>query len=81
MKNAIPLTHFQLIVGGYFIEVVILMMYLGAKIESAGDPIKQKMAIGKTLLIATIIYTIVTLGVTIFFGGIAKFALVAGQSV
>ncbi len=80
IKNAIPLTYFQLIVGGYFIEVVILMMYLGSRVESAGDPIKQNQAIGKTLLIATVIYSIVALGVTIFFVGIANIALLAGGS-
>lgn len=75
VKEAIPLHYFQLIVGGYFIEVVILMMVLASKVEYAGDPIRQKEKIGKTLIIATIVYTFVTLGVTILFGGLTNIAL------
>ncbi len=78
IKNAIPLHFFQLIVGAYFIEVVVLMMYLAAKIENAGDIVKQKQKIGNTLVMATIVYILVTLGVTILFGGLAKFAIVLG---
>ncbi|PIO00177.1 hypothetical protein COT72_03375 [archaeon CG10_big_fil_rev_8_21_14_0_10_43_11] len=78
VKDAIPLTTFQLIVGIYFIEVVILMMYLASQVEFAGDPIKQKQKVGKTLMMGTIVYTFVTLGVTILFGGLTRFALTIG---
>ncbi len=78
VRDAIPLTTFQLIVGVYFIEVVILMMYLATRIEHAGDPIRQSQRVGKTLIIGTSVYLFVTLGVTILFGGLTKFALAFG---
>jgi hypothetical protein len=60
MGGNIPITSagFQLVVGLYMIEVAILLAMFVNKIQYGEDQIGTRMAIGKTLIFATLVYII-----------------------
>jgi hypothetical protein len=79
LSNTIPLPVFQLIVGIYLVEIVIISTLLASKIEYGDDRIQELDSIGKDLIIAVVIYFFVALGVTIAFAGLAKIAVALGE--
>jgi len=79
LSNTIPLPVFQLIVGIYLVEIVIVSTLLASKIEYGDDKIQELDSISKDLIIAVIIYFFVALGVTIAFAGLAKIAVALGE--
>jgi len=79
LSNSIPLPVFQLIVGIYLIEIVIISTLLASKIENGDDKIQELDSIGKDLIIAIVIYFVIALGVTIAFAGLAKIAVALGE--
>ncbi|MCD6547412.1 MAG: hypothetical protein J7K22_02555 [Nanoarchaeota archaeon] len=79
MSNTIPLPLFQIIVGIYLVEIVIISAILASKIEYGDDTIQELHTIQKTMVIAIVIYFFVALGVTIAFAGMAKVAIALGE--
>lgn len=79
MSNTIPLPFFQIIVGIYLIEIVIISTILASKIESGDDRVAQLDSVQKALWMATIIYFFVAIGVTIAFAGMANIAISLGE--
>lgn len=79
MSNTIPLPVFQIVVGIYLIEITIISAVLASKIEYGDDRVQELDTVAKSLLISTIIYFIVALGVTIAFAGMAKIAITLGE--
>ena len=79
LSNTIPLPVFQLIVGIYLVEIVIISTMLASKIEYGDDKIQELDSISKDLIIAIIIYFVIALGVTIAFAGLAKIAVALGE--
>lgn len=75
VKSAIPPFVFQLIVGVYIVEVVILLSYLLAGVVYGRDNIEIKSEIAKNLLLATSLYVVITLVATLFFSQIANVVL------
>ncbi len=67
-----PFTVFQIILGVYMIEVVILMSYLLNGIENGFDDVTMNYTIGKTLTTAIIIYSLVSLISLFVFGELIK---------
>jgi hypothetical protein len=79
MSNTIPLPFFQIIVGIYLIEIVIISTILASKIEFGDDHIQELDSVQKALWISIIIYFIVAVGVTIAFSGMAHVAIAIGS--
>jgi hypothetical protein len=79
MKNTIPLMFFQLIIGVYLIEIVIISAVLLSKIEVGDDKINELHSISMYLPIAIIIYFFVAFGVTVAFSSMAKIAIALGE--
>jgi hypothetical protein len=79
LSNTIPLPVFQLIVGIYLVEIVIISTMLASKIEYGDDKVQELDSISKDLIIAIIIYFVIALGVTIAFAGLAKIAVALGE--
>jgi hypothetical protein len=79
MSNSIPLMHFQLIIGIYLIEVVLMSASLLSKIEVGDDEINLKYTSAFYLTIAIIIYFFVALSVTVAFSSMAKIAIALGE--
>ena len=79
MSNTIPLPVFQIVVGIYLVEIVIISTLLASKIEFGDDRIQEMDSIYKSMLISIIIYFVVSLGVTIAFAGMAKVAIALGE--
>jgi hypothetical protein len=79
MSNTIPLGDFQTIIGIYLIEITIISIVLASKIEVGDDRINEYDSVSKYLLIATIIYFVVAIGVTIAFSGMARVAILLGE--
>lgn len=79
LSNTIPLPVFQLIVGIYLIEIVIISTMLASKIEYGDDKVQELDSVSRDLIIAVIIYFFITLGVTIAFAGLAKIAIALGE--
>jgi hypothetical protein len=79
MSNTIPLPFFQIVVGIYLVEIVIISTILASKIEFGDDRIQELDSIQKALFVSIIIYFIVSIGVTIGFAGMAKVAIALGE--
>jgi hypothetical protein len=56
----IPATVFQLVVGIYMIELVIILAYFLNGIRFGFDKVSRNVLIGKSLITALILYSIVT---------------------
>lgn len=76
IEKVMPLTLFQLIVGIYMIEIVIIICYFLNGIKNGFDATTRNVLIGKSLLIAIIIYCfvliigiIITKGLVLGFSG------------
>ncbi len=67
-----PFTVFQIILGVYMVEVVILMAYLLNGIENGFDDVTMSYRIGKTLLTGVTIYLLVSLISIFIFGDLIK---------
>ncbi len=67
IEDVIPSFHFQLVVGIYILEIVIILTILRNAIENNDDKIIRKYEIGKNLIFSMILYSIVSLiGIFIF---------------
>ncbi len=75
MSQATPLHLFQLMVGLYTVEVVIVISYMLSNITRPGDPYYFEYTISKMILIPAIIYAIVTGLMTLVLGGLARLAV------
>ncbi len=78
MSNTIPLAWFQIIVGIYLIEIVVISAVLASKIEYGDDSIQELYTVKKLLMYAIIIYFFVAAGVTVAFGSMARIAVSLG---
>lgn len=79
MSNTIPLTTFQIVVGLYLIEIVIISTLLASKIEYGDDRIQLLDSIQRALFISITVYFIITFIVTIAFGSMAQIAVSLGS--
>ncbi len=68
-KETITPFMYQLLVGLYVIESVIIISYSLNLVENSKDPIKEKITIAKNLALAFTIYLAVVIGVTLMFEG------------
>jgi len=59
LDEMIPIHIFQIIVGIYMIEIVVLMTIFLSLIENGDENILKRSLIGRRLLISTILYTII----------------------
>lgn len=75
MESSIAPELFQLIVGIYLIEVVIILSMFTTRINYGENKIFQWSNVGRTLLIGIIIYVLVALGASAMFGNMIKSAL------
>jgi len=67
IEDVIPSFHFQLVVGIYILQIVIILTILRNAIENNDDKIIRKFEIGKNLFFSIILYSIVSLiGIFIF---------------
>ena len=63
---------FQMVVGIYMIEVVLILSYFVTKIEHGEEPVIRNYEMGKTLLVAILIYTVLTLVVYYSLSSVAR---------
>jgi len=75
MTQTTPLHLFQLMVGLYTIEIIIIIGYMISNIERPGDPYYRDFTISRMILIPLIIYSIVTSAITMILGGLARLAI------
>jgi hypothetical protein len=67
IEDVVPSFHFQLVVGIYILQIVIILTILRNAIENNDDKIIRKFEIGKNLFFSMILYFIVSLiGIFIF---------------
>jgi len=67
LKGTIPPFYFQLVVGLYVIEVIFILSVLANWIENGADKLSGEHALGKNLLLGTLVYLAVALIVTVVF--------------
>lgn len=79
MSSTIPLPVFQIVVGIYLVEIIVISTILASKIEYGDDRIQMLDSIQKALFISITVYIIVTVAVTIGFGSMARIAISIGQ--
>ena len=79
MSSTIPLPVFQVVVGVYLVEIVIISTILASKIEYGDDRIQMLDSIQRTLFISITVYLIVTFIVTIAFSSMANIAVSIGE--
>jgi len=68
----IPTYFFQIVVGVYVVQLVIILIILSNQIESGSDKAKEKFRLGKELSSATILYCFISLAVMLIFNLIAN---------
>ncbi len=73
--TSITSTMFQLIVGVYLIEVIIILAMFVTKINRGDDSAMQWALAGKMIIVAIIIYALVTVGSTMMFGSMIEGAM------
>ena len=67
IENVVPSYHFQLIVGLYVLEVIVILTYLNNSIENGLDNIAFKNSLSKNLIFGMSLYFIISLiGVLVF---------------
>ncbi len=76
LSSTIPPTIFQVLIGVYVVETVILLAILSSGIAYGFDNLKRDAAIVKNLIYSTVIYCAVTLIMVAFFGDIVSSNLV-----
>jgi hypothetical protein len=72
ISAVIPSYHFQLIVGIYVIEIVIILTILTNGIENGIDKLNEKNSIGKNLIWSSLLYSIVAFLVIFVFNLLAE---------
>jgi len=77
--DAMPTYYFQLVVGLYVVEIVIILTILSNTIENGDDKLNESHAIGKNLKQSIILYCILAAVVMVVFNFIA--GQVAGKVV
>ena len=75
MTQSTPLGVFQIMVGIYTIQVIIIIAYTIANIERVGDPTYRNAKISSMMLLPIIIYASVTSIMTLMFTGLAGMAI------
>lgn len=70
LKQAIPPELLQLIVGGYVVEISIILGVFITRISEGNDPTRMKYNIGKIIIVSTVVYAITLVILTRVFGGL-----------
>ena len=73
--SAITATMFQLIIGIYLLEVIIILAIFVTKINRGDDKITQWYSAGKMIIVGLVIYLLVAIGTSLMFGGMIDSAL------
>ncbi len=81
MKNALPLHIFQIVVAFYMIEVSVLISYLLSQLESSGDYMSFAYSTVQILMIAAIMYLIVSFVTTFIFAGMSRTVVTIGSGI
>ncbi len=74
-SSSITATMFQLIIGIYLIEVIIILAIFVTKINRGDDKINQWYSAGKMIIVALIIYFLVVVGSSMMFGDMIQGAM------
>lgn len=61
LAHATPPTMFQIMVGIYLVEAVFLLSILANGVEAGFDPVSRDMTIAKNIMVAMIVFTVVSL--------------------
>jgi len=75
IDNVIPPYFFQLVVGLYVVQVIIILTVLSQKIESGADNLSVEYSLGKNLFRSTVLYCLVSLIGVLVFKGVASLVL------
>ncbi|MFQ6063283.1 MAG: hypothetical protein ACE5J9_08960, partial [Methanosarcinales archaeon] len=67
INKMIPVQWFQLIVGIYMVEIVSMLAVFISVINDGEEDLLKRYSLGKTLLIATLIYTVLTVVIYLVF--------------
>ena len=78
VQNVIPPYFFQLVVGLYVVQVIIILTVLSEKIESGDDKLSVEYGLGKNLFRSTMLYCLVSLIGVLVFKGFASMILRGG---
>ena len=70
LDSTIPSHYFQLIVGVYMVEIVSILAVFLSVMNNGEEDLLRKFNLGRTLALATIIYSITLLGVYLMFSAI-----------
>jgi hypothetical protein len=73
IKRIIPIEWFIVIVGGYMIEVLISLAYFVSILQYGEDPLEKFKNISNSLFMGMILFSITTILIYLFFGGLVKF--------
>ncbi len=70
IEHMLPAYQFQLIVGVYLVQIVIVMSFLLNGIVNGPDKIEQENMMSKNLILATLFYAGLTVATTLLFAGL-----------
>lgn len=70
IQAAIPPDVLQMIVGFYIVEMMIIIGLFYSRIQQGENETREKVTIGKLLIIGTTVYSLVTVFISLTFGGL-----------
>jgi len=73
--SAITPSMFQLIIGTYLIQVVVILAMFVTKINRGDDNVTQWYSAGKMIIVAVMVYFMVAVGSSMMFGGMIESAV------
>ncbi len=74
-SSSVTSSMFQLIIGIYLIEVIMILAIFVTKINRGEDKVAQWYSAGKMIIVALIIYFLVVVGSSMMFGGMIESAM------
>ena len=70
LQSAIPPDILQLVVGFYIIEILFIIGLFYVRIQHGENEAREKVTIGRLLIIGTLIYALITVAISLSFGGL-----------
>ncbi|MDD5650572.1 MAG: hypothetical protein PHF86_09185 [Candidatus Nanoarchaeia archaeon] len=72
IEDIIPSYYFQIVVGIYVVEIIIILTILANGIENGSDKLNQNYLLGKNIIFGSVLYTIIAFIVIVLFNLLAS---------
>jgi hypothetical protein len=75
--NGIPTYYFQIVVGLYVVQIILILTIMSNGIENGSDKLNEQYLIGKNMIRSGILYCVISLAIMIIFNFIADIVVMS----